>query len=85
MSCVVHTLAVMPECDGWAVVGQGHLVVPHGEIRVLVVQDSTGLMRAVYWDRQTRCMVAPEVEAVATDPAGQERVWERRVPQSPPA
>ena len=80
-ACRVHALTVWPEIDGWAVVGAGCLVLPpgaQGEIRVLVVQDSTGIMRAVYWDRDTRTMVAPEVEGVATDSAGQALVWVRR-------
>lgn len=83
MACRVHALELMPEVDGWHVVGRGSLVLApgaQGEIRVLVVQDSTGVLRAVYWDRDTRTMVAPEVEAVATDPAGQNLSWARRGP-----
>lgn len=65
MSCVVHTLVAMAEVEGATVVGTAHLAVPHGEIRALVVRDAAGRMRAVYWDRATRTMVAPEVDAVA--------------------
>lgn len=69
---------------GWQVVGVANLVVPVGEIVVLVVQDWAGRRRAVYWDRNTHRMVAPLVDSIVGAP-GEGVVWSAdRFPPPPP-
>jgi len=69
-TCQIKSLTEAPGVAGWSVIGVAQLVVPHGEIRALVVGDASGARRAVYWDRATRTMVAPMVDDTGAPTSG---------------
>ena len=69
---------------GWLVVGVARCAVPVGEVACLVIQDTHGRRRAVWWDREQRMMVAPLVVEIRDTPGGVV-VWSAEgVPAPPP-